>query len=110
MTTSEILLIDDDDEMRRATAQALDLAGFRVRALARAERALDFTGFGFRGIVISDIRMPGMDGLTLMTRIHQLDADIPVVLITGHGDVQLAVRAMREGAHDFVENPSRPAA
>lgn len=105
MTTDEILLIDDDDEMRRATAQALDLAGFKVRALARAERALDFTGFGFRGIVISDIRMPGMDGLTLMTRIHQLDADIPVVLITGHGDVQLAVRAMREGAHDFVEKP-----
>ena len=105
MSTNEILLIDDDDDMRRATAQTLELAGFKVRALARAERALDFVGFGFRGIVISDLRMPGMDGMTLMTRIHQLDADIPVVLITGHGDVQLAVRAMREGAHDFVEKP-----
>ena len=105
MSAVDILLIDDEEQIRRATAQGLELAGFRVRALASAERALDFTSFGFRGIVISDIRMPGMDGLTLMTRIHELDADIPVVLITGHGDVQLAVRAMREGAHDFIEKP-----
>jgi len=105
MNASEILLIDDEEAIRRATAQALDLAGFRVRALASAERALDYTGFGFRGIVISDIRMPGMDGLTLMTKVHELDPDIPVVLITGHGDVQLAVRAMHEGAHDFIEKP-----
>lgn len=105
MNASEILLIDDEEAIRRATAQALDLAGFRVRALASAGRALDYTGFGFRGIVISDIRMPGMDGLTLMTKVHELDPDIPVVLITGHGDVQLAVRAMHEGAHDFIEKP-----
>ncbi len=108
MSIAEILLIDDDEDIRRAVAQALDLAGLPVRALARAERALDFTGFGFPGIVISDIRMPGMDGMTLMTRIHQLDPEIPVILITGHGDVALAVRAMREGAHDFIEKPFMP--
>jgi FixJ family two-component response regulator len=54
---------------------------------------------------VTDIRMPGMDGMTLMNRIHEIDRDIPVILITGHGDVQLAVRAMREGAYDFVEKP-----
>ncbi|TKT76297.1 sigma-54 dependent transcriptional regulator [Aquamicrobium sp. LC103] len=105
MSPGEILLIDDEEEMREATAQGLDLAGYRVRQFAGAERALDLVGFGFNGIVITDIRMPGMDGVTLMSRIHELDADIPVILITGHGDVQLAVRTMREGAYDFIEKP-----
>ena len=100
-----ILLIDDEAELRASTAQALDLAGFDVQDLAQAERALDLAGFGFPGIVITDIRMPGMDGLSLMTRLHEIDREIPVILITGHGDVQLAVRAMRQGAWDFVEKP-----
>lgn len=100
-----ILLVDDEDELRASTAQALDLAGFEVQELALAERALDLAGFGFPGIVISDIRMPGLDGLSLMTRLHEIDREIPVILITGHGDVQLAVRAMRQGAWDFVEKP-----
>jgi two-component system C4-dicarboxylate transport response regulator DctD len=105
MSPGEILLIDDEEEMREATALGLDLAGYRVRQFTGAERALDLVGFGFNGIVITDIRMPGMDGVTLMSRIHELDADIPVILVTGHGDVQLAVRTMREGAYDFIEKP-----
>ncbi len=108
MKVGEVLLVDDDEEMRLAIGQALDLAGFRVRTLASAERALELVGFGFNGIVVSDIRMPGMDGMTLLTRIMELDADIPVVLVTGHGDVQLAVRAIREGAYDFIEKPFAP--
>ena len=100
-----VLLVDDEDELRRSTAQSLDLAGLVVQDSASAERALDFITQGFYGVVVSDIRMPGMDGMTLMNRIHEVDADIPVILVTGHGDVQLAVRAMREGAYDFVEKP-----
>ncbi|MCA0274677.1 MAG: sigma-54 dependent transcriptional regulator [Proteobacteria bacterium] len=100
-----VLLVDDEDELRRSTAQSLDLAGLAVQDSASAERALDFITQGFNGVVVSDIRMPGMDGMTLMNRIHEVDADIPVILVTGHGDVQLAVRAMREGAYDFVEKP-----
>lgn len=100
-----VLLVDDDAAMRLSTAQALDLEGFEVEELPDAQSALDRVGFGFEGVVISDIRMPGMDGLTLMNRIRDIDPEIPVILITGHGDVQLAVRAMREGAHDFVEKP-----
>jgi CheY-like chemotaxis protein len=76
-----------------------------VQELAEAGRVLDLVSFGFPGVVVTDIRMPGMDGLTLMNRIHDIDRDIPVILVTGHGDVQLAVRAMREGAYDFVEKP-----
>lgn len=105
MNWGKILLIDDEDDLRASTAQALDLAGFEVEAFATPERGLDLSGFGFKGIVITDIRMPGMDGLTLMNRIHELDRDIPVILVTGHGEVQLAVRAMREGAYDFIEKP-----
>lgn len=105
MKVGEVLLVEDDEEMRLATALALDLAGFTVRSFESAEGALHLTGFGFNGIVLTDIRMPGMDGMTLMGRIHELDPDIPVILVTGHGEVQLAVRAMREGAYDFIEKP-----
>ncbi|MGH6807184.1 MAG: sigma-54-dependent transcriptional regulator, partial [Ensifer adhaerens] len=65
----------------------------------------EFIGFSFPGVVISDIRMPGMDGMTFLQRIREIDVEVPVILVTGHGDVQLAVRAMREGAYDFVEKP-----
>lgn len=105
MKPALVLLIDDEDELRRSTAQALDLSGFEVRDLASAERALDLVTPGFNGVVVTDIRMPGMDGMTLMGRIREIDADIPVILTTGHGDVQLAVKAMREGAYDFIEKP-----
>lgn len=100
-----ILLVDDEEELRRSSSQALDLAGFEVRSFASAEPVLDIVGYGFNGIVITDIRMPGMDGMTLMGRIRDIDPDIPVLLITGHADVQLAVKAMREGAYDFLEKP-----
>ena len=105
MKSATVLLVDDEDELRRSTAQSLDLAGFSVREFSGAERALDFITQGFNGVVVTDIRMPGMDGMTLMARIRDIDPDIPVILATGHGDVQLAVRAMREGAYDFVEKP-----
>lgn len=105
MTPIRILLVDDEPDLRASTAQALDLAGFAVQDFGTADRVMDLVSFGFPGIVLTDIRMPGMDGLTLMNRVHEIDRDIPVILITGHGDVQLAVRAMREGAYDFVEKP-----
>ena len=105
MIPLRILLVDDEPDLRASTVQALDLAGYAAQDFASADRVLDLVGFGFPGVVLTDIRMPGMDGLTLMISIHDIDRDIPVILITGHGDVQLAVRAMREGAYDFVEKP-----
>lgn len=105
MSVGEILLIDDEEETREAIALGLKFMGYRVRQLSNAERALELVGFGFKGIVVTDIRMPGMDGLTLMSRIHELDPETPVIVFTGHGDVQLAVRAMRDGAYDFLEKP-----
>jgi two-component system C4-dicarboxylate transport response regulator DctD len=103
-----VLLVDDEEELRRSTAQALELFGLSVQTFSHADYVLELTGFGFDGVVVSDIRMPGIDGMTLLHRIRELDAEIPVILVTGHGDVQLAVKAMREGAYDFLEKPFTP--
>ncbi|MEB2847292.1 sigma-54-dependent transcriptional regulator [Endobacterium cereale] len=105
MSEQRVLLIDDEEELRRSTSQALELAGLQVQTFSNADHVLELTGFSFDGIVVSDIRMPGLDGMTLLHRIRELDAEIPVILVTGHGDVQLAVKAMREGAYDFLEKP-----
>jgi DNA-binding NtrC family response regulator len=106
MKSATVLLVDDEDELRRSAAQSLDLAGFSVRDFAGAERALDFITQGFNGVVVTDIRMPGMDGMTLMARIRDIDPDIPVILATGHGDVQLAVRAMAKAPTTLSKNRS----
>jgi two-component system C4-dicarboxylate transport response regulator DctD len=105
MNSRHVILIDDDEAMRRSTEQALDLAGMTVTSLASSEAALDLIGPGLNGVVLSDIRMPGMDGMTLLQRIRDLDAELPVILVTGHAEVQLAVDAMRRGAYDFIEKP-----
>ncbi len=102
---SRILLVEDDAGMRHSTAQALELAGFAVEPLSSAEEALALASPGFNGVVVSDIRMPGMDGMTLLARLHEMDPEIPVILVTGHAEVQLAVEAMRQGAYDFIEKP-----
>ncbi|SES12844.1 sigma-54 dependent transcriptional regulator [Rhizobium sp. NFR03] len=100
-----VLLVDDEEELRRSTAQALELQDLTVETFAGAEDVLARVGYGFAGVVVSDIRMRGMDGMTLLQRIREIDHEIPVILVTGHGDVQLAVKAMREGAYDFMEKP-----
>ncbi|WP_426235949.1 sigma-54-dependent transcriptional regulator [Pararhizobium sp. DWP1-1-3] len=105
MSDARVLLVDDEEDMRRSTAQALGLFGLDVDTFSSAEDVLELIGYSFSGVVISDIRMPGMDGMTLLQRIREVDAEIPVILVTGHGDVQLAVKAMREGVYDFLEKP-----
>ncbi|MBD9526022.1 sigma-54 dependent transcriptional regulator [Paracoccus sp. PAR01] len=103
--TGRVLLVDDDEQMRSSTAQALELAGFAVEPLATGDEALALAGPGFAGVVVSDIRMPGMDGMTLLGRLHEVDPEIPVILVTGHAEVPLAVEAIRGGAYDFIEKP-----
>ncbi len=100
-----VLLVDDDAAMRASTEQALELAGLHVRGFGAAEEALHHVTPGFNGVVLSDIRMPGMDGMTLLQRLGEVDPDLPVILITGHAEVSLAVQAMRHGAYDFIEKP-----
>jgi two-component system, NtrC family, C4-dicarboxylate transport response regulator DctD len=101
----QVALIDDDADLRLALAQMLELEGLDVMAFSSGEAALASIGTGFRGVVLSDVRMPGIDGLELQRRLHELDADLPVILLTGHGDVDMAVRALKCGAYNFLTKP-----
>jgi two-component system C4-dicarboxylate transport response regulator DctD len=100
-----VLFVDDDPDLRRATTQMLTLAGFEVRAFDGAEAALAALDPGFEGPVVTDIRMPRMTGLQLFERIRALDPELPVLLVTGHGDVELAVAALKDGVYDFITKP-----
>lgn len=106
--TLQVAIIDDEADMRASISQWLELSGFKTICFETANDAITKLGSGFRGIVLSDIRMPGMDGMELLKRLHSVDSALPVILITGHGDVQMAVDAMRMGAYDFVEKPFDP--
>ncbi|SHF10244.1 two-component system, NtrC family, C4-dicarboxylate transport response regulator DctD [Kaistia soli DSM 19436] len=100
-----VILVDDDPDMRAATAQTLELAGYRPQVFAAAAPALTAVDADFPGVVVSDIRMPGLSGLQLFERVRSLDPDLPVILVTGHGDVELAVAALKDGAYDFISKP-----
>ncbi|WP_288081022.1 sigma-54-dependent Fis family transcriptional regulator, partial [Pseudomonas sp.] len=101
----QVVLIDDDPHLRQALCQTLDLAGLKVLPLGEATGLTAQLSRDWPGVVVSDIRMPGMDGLELLAELHGQDPELPVLLITGHGDVPLAVQAMRAGAYDFLEKP-----
>lgn len=100
-----VLLIEDDEDVLVSTAQALTLAGFVVESYASAERARAHVAFDAPVIVVCDVRLPGMSGTEWLPEIRAIDAELPVVLVTGHGDIAMAVRAMRDGAYDFIEKP-----
>lgn len=102
---TDVLLLDDDSHLRTALSQTFDLAGLRVQAYGSAEGVLEALPAQWPGVLVTDIRMPGMNGLALLEQLQQFDAQLPVLLITGHGDVPLAVQAMRIGAYDFLQKP-----
>ncbi|WP_085625845.1 MULTISPECIES: sigma-54 dependent transcriptional regulator [unclassified Pseudomonas] len=105
---NSVIVIDDEASIRTAVEQWLSLSGFSVQLFARAEECLAHLPRHFPGVIISDVRMPGMDGLQLLERLQADDPDLPVILLTGHGDVPMAVEAMRSGAYDFLEKPFTP--
>lgn len=107
-TKPAIAIIDDEADMRESVAQWLALSGFEPLRFEAAESALKALAPDFPGIVVSDIKMPGMDGMALLRRLQSVDPGLPVILMTGHGDVPMAVEAMRIGAFDFVEKPFEP--
>jgi two-component system C4-dicarboxylate transport response regulator DctD len=99
------VFIDDEAEVRRANGQSLELEGFAVEAFAAAEPALAAILAVSPGVVVSDVRLPGLDGVGLLARLQRVDPDLPVILITGHGDIRMAVAAMQGGAYDFLAKP-----
>ena len=104
----KVVFIEDDPPVRLSLTQTLELAGLEVCACTSAKEALPHLVAGLQGIVITDVRLPGMDGLALLEHVMAIDTDIPMILITGHGDVSMAVHAMRKGAYDFIEKPFAP--
>ncbi|SEN12552.1 two-component system, NtrC family, C4-dicarboxylate transport response regulator DctD [Pseudomonas sp. ok272] len=103
-----VIVVDDERSIREAVEQWLSLSGFEVTLFSRAEECLAQLPANFPGVILSDVRMPGISGLELLARVQQLDRDLPVILLTGHGDVPMAVEAMRDGAYDFLEKPFSP--
>ena len=104
----KIAIVDDEKDMRQSISQWLALSGFDTETFASAEDALKGLGADYPGIVVSDVRMPGMDGMQFLKKLKGVDSTLPVIMITGHGDVPMAVEAMRVGAFDFLEKPFNP--
>jgi two-component system response regulator FixJ len=105
MTDGVVHLIDDDEDVRKAVAFLLGTAGHAVRVYESATVFLDRLDGLQPGCILTDIRMPGLSGLELQQVLKQKNIDLPMVVMTGHGDVGLAVQAMKAGAVDFLEKP-----
>lgn len=103
-----VIVVDDEASIRTAVEQWLSLSGFEVQLFSRAEDCLAKLPRDFPGVILSDVRMPGLSGLELLAEVQRRDTDLPVILLTGHGDVPMAVEAMRDGAYDFLEKPFSP--
>ena len=101
----KVYVIDDDAAMRDSLNFLLDAANFEVTLFESATNFLEMLPRLAFGCVVSDVRMPGIDGIELLKRMKSLDSPFPIVIITGHGDVALAVEAMKLGAVDFLEKP-----
>ncbi len=105
MTSTVVHLIDDDDGVRQSLAFLLATAGLAVRVYESGAAFLDTLGNLQPGCIVSDVRMPGIDGLELQRRLKALSVHLPVIIMTGHADVPMAVEAMKAGAVDFIEKP-----
>ncbi|WP_070884818.1 sigma-54-dependent Fis family transcriptional regulator [Pseudomonas sp. D2-3] len=104
----QVIVVDDEAAIREAAQQWLELSGFSVQVCSNATQALALIDVEFPGVLISDVRMPGTDGLQLLAKVVECDRDLPVIMITGHGDVPMAVQAIQQGAYDFIEKPFTP--
>ena len=104
----KVAIVDDEMDIRNSISQWLALSGYDTETFSSAEEALDKVGADYPGVVITDIRMSGMGGIQLLKKLKGIDSTLPVIIITGHGDVPQAVKAMQIGASDFLEKPFKP--
>ena len=107
MSNAEIVvhIVDDEDSVRSSLAFLLDAAGYAVRTHASAGDFLKIAEGVGNGCLVTDLRMPDIDGIELLKRLNAQSAMLPTIMVTGHGDVQMAVEAMKNGAFDFIEKP-----
>ncbi len=102
---STVFVVDDDSSVRKSLIGLIESVRLQAKAFASAQEFLDSYSPSEAGCLILDVRMPGMSGLELQERLGELGIDIPIIMLTGHGDVAMAVRAMHRGAIDFIEKP-----
>lgn len=107
VNAATVYVVDDDDGMRRALSLLLNTVGYKTAAFAGPKEFLDAFKPDSAGCLVLDIRMPGMSGLELQQHLNRIGSMLPVIFITGHGDVPMAVQAMKEGAFEFVQKPFR---
>lgn len=100
-----VIIVDDDDAVRRSLSSVLRTYAFTTSSYASAREALEVVRSSHPDCVLLDVRMPDMDGLTAQRVLSEIAPQLPVIMITGHGDVAMAVRAIKDGAFDFVEKP-----
>jgi len=100
-----ILLVDDDAPLRAMLLQAFELEELPIEAFANPDDALSRVAPDFPGLIVTDVRMPGMGGLELLRRVHTIDPEIPVIVMTGHGDVPMVIDAMKRGVFEFIQKP-----
>ena len=105
LESSIVYVIDDDESARGSLAFLLDVAGLRVRSFASGDEFIDTSPPLKSACIITDVRTPGMGGVDLTRRVKQTAASVPVIVITGHADVPMAIEAMKAGASDFIEKP-----
>lgn len=102
-----VFVVDDDAAMRRSLENVLRSVGLRVSAFASAQEFLRADRPDVPGCLVLDVRLPGLSGLDLQRRMAEADLDIPIVFVTGHGDIPMSVRAMKDGAVEFLTKPFR---
>ncbi len=102
-----IFVVDDDAAVTKAVARLLSVSGWRVMTFASAEAFLAAREPSAAGCLVLDVNMPGLDGLALQQRLRETGEDLPIVFLTGHGDIPMSVRAMKAGASDFLTKPVR---
>jgi len=100
-----VIFVEDEPDVRMGSTQALELAGLEVDGFASVEEARSHVRAGVPAVVLCDVKLPGMPGTQWLNEIRTIDPNLPVILVTGHGDIAMAVQAMRQGAYDFIEKP-----
>ncbi len=106
--TGLVILVEDDADVRESTTQSLRIAGFEVMPFASGATALKYVSPSFEGVIVTDVRMPRVDGNQLLQQVREIDHEIPVIFITGHSEIRQAVDAVLKGAHDYIEKPFQP--
>jgi len=102
-----VSIIDDDEDVRDSLVELIDSIGLRTKSYASAINFLDEADVNQAGCILADVRMPGMSGIELQHKLSELGASQPLIIMTGHGDITMAVQAMKDGAFEFIQKPFR---